>query len=179
MGKTTTKKMHGQKSFGYGSKKKHRGHGSKGGCGLAGSKKHNKFKVWKEMPEHFVHINLKKKSEGAVINIKDLGSFKETRINLKEAGYTKLLGNGETTKKLEIIVNKWSKQAEEKIKKAGGKIESGRKVKEDAIKNNKEFKPEDKEDKKDKPVKDVKSKEDKKDKPAKETKNPKTKENTK
>ena len=158
MGKTTTKKMHGQKSFGYGSKKKHRGHGSKGGCGLAGSKKHNKFKVWKEMPDHFVHINLKKKSEDIVINIKDLESFKETKINLNELGYTKLLGNGETTKKLEIIVNKWSKQAEEKITKAGGKIESGKKVKETATK-----------DKEHKPVKEVKAKDlkAKEDKPVK------------
>ncbi len=174
MGKTTTKKMHGQKSFGYGSKKKHRGHGSKGGCGLAGSKKHNKFKVWKEMPDHFVHIKLKKKSEDVIINIKDLEYFKETKINLKELGYTKLLGNGETTKKLEITVNKWSKQAEEKITKAGGKIESGMKIKEETTKAkvDKEVKTQDK-------TKEVKTKENKKDKSEKETKTPKTKENTK
>ena len=156
MGKTITKKMHGKKSFGYGAKKKHRGHGSKGGCGLAGSKKHNKFRVWKEMPDHFTHTKLKKKSKEIVINIKDLESFKETKINLNELGYTKLLGNGETAKKLEIIVNKWSKQAEEKINKAGGKIESGMKVKEEVTKD----------------------KADKKDKSTKKTKNPKTEENT-
>ncbi len=175
--------MHGQKSFGYGSKKKHRGHGSKGGCGLAGSKKHNKFKVWKEMPDHFNHTKLKKKSEEVVINIKDLESFKENKINLNELGYTKLLGNGETAKKLEIIVKKWSKQAEEKIKKAGGKIESGMKVKEEATKskadkevntrspNGAPFSQSKKEGTEDKA--------DKKDKPIEETKNPKTEENIK
>jgi len=123
MGKTKTSKMRGSKTCGYGSKKKHRGKGSKGGKGMAGSKKHKKFKVLKENPEYFIHKKLKsrKKSE-KVINIRDLEKIKENKINLKELGYTKLLGDGEINRKIEIVIDKWSKGAEEKIKKAGGKI---------------------------------------------------------
>lgn len=122
MGKTTTSKMRGSKSCGYGSKKKHRGKGSKGGRGMAGSKKHNKFKVLKENPNYFVHKKLKKKIQYKIINLKDLEKLGKDKINLKELGYTKLLGDGEIKKKFEIIIDKWSTQAEEKIKKSGGKI---------------------------------------------------------
>ncbi len=34
----------------------------------------------------------------------------------------KILGKGELTKKLKVVANKFSKQAEEKIKKAGGEV---------------------------------------------------------
>jgi len=122
MGKTKTSKMRGSKTCGYGSKKKHRGKGSKGGSGFAGSKKHKKFKILKEDPNHFIHKKLKKRREEKIINIRDLGKFKGEKINLKELGYTKLLGDGEINRKLEIVIDKFSKQAEEKIKKAGGKI---------------------------------------------------------
>ena len=123
MGKTTTSKMRGSKTCGYGSKKKHRGHGSQGGNGMAGSKKHMIFKIWKEHPGYFDHKKLKsRKVPEIVINIKDLEEFKKEKLNLKELGYTKLLGNGETDKKFEIVIDCWSKQAEEKITKAGGKI---------------------------------------------------------
>jgi len=122
MGKTKTSKMRGSKTCGYGSKKKHRGKGSKGGSGFAGSKKHKKFKILKENPNYFIHKKLKKRKEEKIVNIRDLGKFKEEKINLKELGYTKLLGDGEINRKLEIVIDKFSKKAEEKIKKAGGKI---------------------------------------------------------
>ncbi len=123
MGKTTTSKMRGSKSCGYGSKKKHRGKGSKGGRGMAGSKKHNKFKVLKENPNYFVPKRLKsRKKPERIINLRDLQRFKDSKMNLKELGYTKLLGNGEINRKLEIVIDKFSRQAEEKIKKSGGKI---------------------------------------------------------
>jgi len=38
-------------------------------------------------------------------------------------GYTKLLGNGEINRKIKkIIIDNWSKKAEEKIKNIGGEI---------------------------------------------------------
>lgn len=43
-------------------------------------------------------------------------------INLVEAGYTKLLGDGKITTPLTIVVEKWSKKAEEKVKQAGGNL---------------------------------------------------------
>ena len=122
MGRKKTQKMRGSRTHGYGKGKRHRGKGSKGGKGMAGSKKHKILKVLKEKPDHFIHKKLKKKSKDKVINLRDLTRFKENKINLKELGYTKLLGNGEINRKIEVIVDKWSKSAEEKIRKAGGII---------------------------------------------------------
>ncbi len=122
MGKTKTQKMRGSRSCGYGRKKRHRGKGNKGGSGMAGSKTHKIFKTLKENPNYFVHRTLKKEGEEKVINLKDLEKFKGNKINLKELGYMKLLGEGELNKKVEIIADKWSKTVEEKISKAGGTI---------------------------------------------------------
>lgn len=122
MGKKKARKMRGSRSHGYGRKKRHKGAGNRGGRGMAGSKKHKKLMVLKKNPNYFVHKKLKKKQEEKVINLRDLSKFNENKINLKELGYTKLLGDGEINRKIEVIVEKWSKQAEEKIKKAGGII---------------------------------------------------------
>jgi len=123
MGKTKTKKMRGSKTCGYGAKKKHRGKGSKGGSGFAGSKKHKKLKILKIDPNHFKHKKLKSRKVEKIINIQDLNKFEEEIINLKELGYTKLLGNGEINRKIKkIIIDNWSKKAEEKIKTIGGEI---------------------------------------------------------
>jgi len=46
----------------------------------------------------------------------------ETKINLTEMGYTKLLGTGKVTKALTITVPACSKTATEKIEAAGGKV---------------------------------------------------------
>jgi len=122
MGRKKTQKMRGSRTHGYGEGKRHRGKGSKGGKGMAGSKKHKIFKVLKENPDYFKHKKLKKRTEEEIINIRDLARFKEDKINLKELGYTKLLGDGEINRKVEVIVDKWSKSAKEKIEKAGGII---------------------------------------------------------
>ena len=71
----------------------------------------------------------------ATINVEDLNRFEdETTINFellvnnglvkkaKNAGL-KVLGNGEVSKKLHVVANKFSESAIEKIKKAGGTIE--------------------------------------------------------
>lgn len=73
-------------------------------------------------------------TEYAVVNISDLERFENDTtvdINLllteglvrKELDGLKVLGNGELTKKLTVVANKFSKTAEEKILAAGGKIE--------------------------------------------------------
>ena len=43
-------------------------------------------------------------------------------INLGEMGYTKLLGNGKTTRPMRILVARCSERAAEKISKAGGQV---------------------------------------------------------
>lgn len=73
-------------------------------------------------------------TEYAIVNLSDLEKFEnDTVINMelllsegiirKELCGLKVLGNGELTKKLTVIANKFSKTAEEKILAAGGKIE--------------------------------------------------------
>lgn len=70
----------------------------------------------------------------APVNVEELDMFedgtrvtvdllKEKRLIRKSAKLVKLLGEGELKKKLSVSVHKFSKTAEEKIKKAGGSIE--------------------------------------------------------
>lgn len=70
----------------------------------------------------------------APVNVEELDIFddgtkvtvdllKEKRLVKKSAKLVKLLGEGELKKKLAVSVHKFSKTAEEKIKKAGGSIE--------------------------------------------------------
>ena len=117
-------KMRGSKTYGYGSKKKHRGKGSRGGRGFAGSHKHNYSHIVKYKPNHFGYkgfYSLKKKPK--TINIKDLKKIaKGSEIDLTAMGIDKLLSTGEIEKPLTVKVIKFSKQAKEKIEKAGGKI---------------------------------------------------------
>lgn len=123
MGKTTTKKMRGSNTCGWGVKKKHRGKGSRGGVGFSGSKGHKMQKILKYFPDHFEHTKLKKRKTLKTLNISDLNIIAEKdkakEYNLGEMGVDKLLGEGEVKFKAKIIVQKWSKSAEEKLKVAG------------------------------------------------------------
>ncbi|MBN2095620.1 MAG: uL15 family ribosomal protein [Candidatus Aenigmarchaeota archaeon] len=125
MGKVRNRKFRGSNTCGYGSKKKHRGKGSRGGVGFAGSKKHRMQMFKMKCPEHYDHRALKKKAVCRVINLEDLNKFETPEVNLTEMGYEKLLGLGEPKKKLKVTVARWSKSAEEKIKAAGGEIIEG------------------------------------------------------
>ncbi|MEM7816731.1 MAG: uL15 family ribosomal protein [Candidatus Aenigmatarchaeota archaeon] len=140
------RKMRGSKTCGYGSKKKHRGKGSKGGKGYAGSHKHKWIKIIKEEPKHFGKHGFTsiRRKETKTINIKDLErlvkDFREGKIdikndeikeddekieiNLTKLGYDKLLGKGKLNfeKPIIIIVKSFSQQAKEKIESANGKI---------------------------------------------------------
>jgi len=128
MGKKKTKKMRGKKTFGYGSKKKHRGAGSRGGRGLAGSFKHKKLKILKENPEHFGKRGFKRRVKKSlkVINLRDIEKIAEKtgkkKINISELGYDKVLGKGQLTEPLEIEARFFSEKAKMKIEKNGGKV---------------------------------------------------------
>jgi large subunit ribosomal protein L15 len=72
------------------------------------------------------------REEYAVVNVDRLAELGETEINpdvLKKAGLVngrhpvKILGNGELTSALTVQAHKFSKSAQEKITKAGGKFE--------------------------------------------------------
>mgnify|MGYP001610871807 CR=1 FL=1 len=123
-----TRKMRGKRWHGYGSKKKHRGGGSRGGRGYGGSHKHKFSYIVKYEPEHygkrgFVSLN---KTENKVINLDDLEKiFRKTgkkEFDLAEMGYDKLLSRGKISQPLIVKAKKYSQAAKEKIEAAGGKM---------------------------------------------------------
>ncbi len=114
---------------GWGSVKKHRGHGSKGGCGMAGTKKQNKFWVKKHMPDHLGKRGFKSLQQRNIaaskscINLRDLERLagKEKELDLGKHGYDKVLGSGSITRAIAVKAGMFTKRAKEKIEKAGGK----------------------------------------------------------
>jgi len=142
-------RLRGSHTHGWGAKKKHRGAGSRGGRGNAGSGKRGdakKPRYWNDMSYYkskgFVSLRSKLKS----INIKNLNKFKETSIDLTKAGFDKLLSNGVVDKKYNIIVSYASESAIKKIEDAGGSVsglftKKEKKVKE-KVKKKKEVEPE-------------------------------------
>ena len=116
-----TKKLRGSKTFGYGSKKKHRGRGHKGGHGFAGGCKH-KHLEWRFGRHGFTRHGVIK--EKKTINVEELNKV-EGEVNLKELGYDKLLGSGYINKPLKVIVKEATPKAIEKIEAAGGEVIMG------------------------------------------------------
>lgn len=134
-------RIRGEKTCGYGSRKKHRGKGSHGGKGMAGTGKKAGQKrtfVDKYLPGYFGKRGFKSlqqiaKAKPKIINLfeiqKEISSFiakgiaKKTSegiaIDLK--GY-KILGDGEVKDKFIINATSASSQAKEKVEKAGGRI---------------------------------------------------------
>lgn len=131
-------RLRGRRTCGWGSRKKHRGKGSRGGRGMAGTGKRAGQKLT------FVHryyeryfgkggFSSLKKEKLKVINLRDIsknmekfladGIAKKTaggiEINLK--GY-KILSGGNAAEKLIISASSASEKSKEKIEKAGGKI---------------------------------------------------------
>ncbi len=124
---------------GFGSHKKHRGGGSRGGRGLAGLHKHKRMTAIRYMPDHFGKKGFKRPvktiKEAKTINLKDLDSRIEEllnekkitktkdgiKINLTELGYDKLLGTGQVKHKLIIEAKYFSKNAIKKLENVKGK----------------------------------------------------------
>jgi len=125
------KGFRGYKTHGWGSHKKHRGSGNRGGFGMAGSGKkadQRKSAILKEygntyFGKHgFVRHSGIVKRELRIINVGDLNKIEKQEINLSELGYDKLLGAGVVRKKIKVMVGSASENAIEKIKKAGGDV---------------------------------------------------------
>jgi large subunit ribosomal protein L15 len=116
----------GTHTHGWGSKKKHRGAGNRGGRGLAGSGKRcgaNAPTHWKE--RYFGKHGFKKKGQKInfiTFNVGDIEKLSKTEINLSDLKFNKLLGNGKINTKVKITVDYASKKAIEKVTAAGGEI---------------------------------------------------------
>ncbi len=135
-------RQRGSFTHGWGSKKKHRGAGNRGGKGLAGTGKRAdsiKTLYWKDKKyfgKHgFKHRGRTKKNTKAMnigyINER-LDKFLASKsivkegdhyvVDLKKMGYNKLLGAGKVVNKFKINVKYASGNAVEKIKQAGGEV---------------------------------------------------------
>jgi large subunit ribosomal protein L15 len=129
----------GKRTSGWGGAQKHRGAGSRGGRGKAGTLKHKQINTIKQGVV-FGKVGFKRHpsliSKAKTINVSDLErnldqwvsqdkakkSGTSYSVDLTSLGYDKLLGSGKISKKVEITVDSFSNSAKEKIENAGGKI---------------------------------------------------------
>ena len=132
-------RLRGSSSHGWGSKKKHRGAGNRGGKGNAGSgkrgdaKKPSYFGRKRKAKIGFTSKKQTKHNATNVINVeKRIKQYvekgkakKETdgyQIDLAKIKITKLLGRGKVTTKMNITVKEATESAIKIIKQAGGTV---------------------------------------------------------
>ncbi len=122
------RKMRGSRTQGYGRIGQHRDAGSKGYRKVGMHKHRWSLASNMETPyfgKHGFHSPQKIHLKENTINLNKLSEITQagqTTINLTEMGYTKLLGTGKITKALKITVPVCSALAAEKIKAAGGQV---------------------------------------------------------
>ncbi len=144
-----TRRMRGSMTHGWGSKKKHRGSGNRGGFGMAGTGKRadqkkpsiiNEYGLQNYFGKHGFIVHSKKE----VIKSVNL-SYIDTKIDslvhnnlakkekehyvldLSSLGYDKLLGSGSITKKLIITARFFSRNAIRKLEESGGQAITAKK----------------------------------------------------
>ncbi len=147
-------RQRGSHTHGWGSKKKHRGSGNRGGFGMAGTGKRAdqmKTLIWKDKHYFgkfgFIPKGVKEKIKAINIDFieENLGKFLTEGlaskqedfylVDLKKLGYNKLLGNGKVSNKFKITAKYASSNAVEKIKKAGGEVILSKKEKAEEVKS--------------------------------------------
>jgi large subunit ribosomal protein L15 len=108
----------------------HKGQGSRSGSRLLRGFEGGQMPLHRRLPKR--GFNNIFRQEYSVVNVDRLAGLGETEISpetLKKAGVVqgnapvKILGNGELTAALTVRAHKFSKSAQEKITKAGGKFE--------------------------------------------------------
>jgi large subunit ribosomal protein L15 len=121
-------KFLGSRTHGVGSHKKHRGKGSRGGKGYAGSTGHRFTWLVKYEPDHLGKMGFKSLGKRNIIkkpkaiNIGDIQKLTaESEIDAKKLGYDKILGKGEVSRPLVVKADFFSGKARKKIENAGGK----------------------------------------------------------
>tara|TARA_Y100000310_G_scaffold167856_1_gene167793 strand:- start:7502 stop:7972 length:471 start_codon:yes stop_codon:yes gene_type:complete len=145
-------RLRGSHTHGWGSKKKHRGAGHRGGRGNAGSGKRadsKKPSIWKNRYFGKKGFNSKRYDIVHSINLMNIeqslekwlgkkliskdGEFYD--IDLGKIGYQKVLSRGKVNTKLKIKTLYASKSAIDKVKKAGGEVNTLGNVKEEISKD--------------------------------------------
>ena len=110
-----------------------KGQNSRSGGGVRANFEGGQIPLYRRLPKRGF-TNAKFKTTYSVINVSDLNVFedgtvvtpallKETGLLKKQLDGVKVLGNGTLERKLTIQANKFSKEAMEKINKAGSKFE--------------------------------------------------------
>ena len=140
MGKKRSEKFRGMRTHGHG-KNARRGHGKRGGVGNAGSFTHRFIKIYKENPRYFGRHGFKRAPEIVerknTINLSEIQDRIDTLmkqgyarkegdiyvVDLTSMGVDKLLGAGNVSMPMKIIVGEASERAIEKVKSAGGEVE--------------------------------------------------------
>lgn len=138
-------RLRGSHTHGWGSKKKHRGSGNRGGSGNASTGKRSDAKkpsIWKE--DYFGKRGFRSRAKKIdAINILmieqklkswlDNGKIEKKGdvyvIDLNKLGYGKLLGTGKVNNKYDIKVDFFSAKAKESIERANGKVMTKSEVK--------------------------------------------------
>ncbi|MCK4714574.1 MAG: uL15 family ribosomal protein [Candidatus Aenigmarchaeota archaeon] len=120
-------KQRGSMTHGWGSKKKHRGAGSRGGVGRAGITKHMRLHFKKKGIQVGARGHKSMRQKGLrkrvrSVNLRDLHKLAEgnKEIILREFGYDKVIGTGELRAPLRVIAKGFSAKAMEKIESAKG-----------------------------------------------------------
>ena len=133
-------RQRGSKTHGWGSMKKHRGAGNRGGRGMAGTGKRGdtiKPRIWDK--KYFGKSGFKKKNIKMKINAISICYLEEKLnsllrkkliskegdlylVDMRKIGFNKLLSQGKVLNKFKIKVDCASKKAVEKIKNGGGEI---------------------------------------------------------
>src|SRR3989344_5477468 len=131
-------KHRGATTHGWGSKKKHRGSGNRGGFGFTGRGKHSDHRKQEYFAQGIFLGKRGFKMHGATkslraINLEDIQKnihtfVKEGKVQKKAdiyivdtnaLGYQKVLGTGKLTIKLHITAQEFSEKAADKVQKAG------------------------------------------------------------
>jgi large subunit ribosomal protein L15 len=124
-------RMRAKTTHGYGSMKKNRGAGNRGGRGMAGTGKRADQKkptiLKKYGPSYFGKHGFNRPQSIVkklkIINLSEINLKAEKKNNeyiFDASKYDKVLGNGNLTKKIKITSKSFSKSALEKIEKSGG-----------------------------------------------------------
>ena len=99
----------------------HKGQWARSGGGVRPNFEGGQMPMTRRLPKiGFNNKRFEKKYN--IVNLDDFDSFNDGKIKKVAKNGLKVLGNGELKKKVEIVAAKASKQAIEKIEKAGGKI---------------------------------------------------------
>ena len=113
--------MRGSKTNGYGSKKRHRGAGSRGGRGYAGSFKHKRLLFSKIDPDHYTRKKFKSLRNRGFVETLATVNLSTLFGTTAEFPKTKVLGTGVAPKGIIVKASAFSARAKEKIEAAGGK----------------------------------------------------------